>query len=158
MVNWILGTILAIGYVVMYWFLGALLPEKYQSRSIPVMCLSGFLIYHPTTFRLLWFLIRSQLILLGSPYMSIVIFSFTAFKMFSLSFCTFRAQQGLSFPDFVTSFGLQYKEVSFKGRLYMFLLCFKNIYNCNLFLYIFAFSLTFSQPWHSTVPVCGGAT
>ena len=46
MVNWILGTILAIGYVVMYWFLGALLPEKYQSRSIPVMCISGFLIYY----------------------------------------------------------------------------------------------------------------
>ena len=46
MVNIILGTCLAVGYVVMYWFLGALLPEKYQSHSIPVMCFTGFLIYY----------------------------------------------------------------------------------------------------------------
>ena len=30
----------------MYWLLGAVLPDKYQSRSVPVMCMTGFLLYY----------------------------------------------------------------------------------------------------------------
>lgn len=46
MTNLFFGTVLTAGYVVMYWFLGAVLPDKYQSRSIPVMCMTGFLLYY----------------------------------------------------------------------------------------------------------------
>lgn len=46
MTNLFFGSVLAVGYVVMYWFLGAVLPDKYQSRSVPVMCMSGFLLYY----------------------------------------------------------------------------------------------------------------
>lgn len=46
MINWILGTFLAFGYVILYWLLGASVPEKYQTHSIPVMCVTGFLIYY----------------------------------------------------------------------------------------------------------------
>lgn len=44
--NMISGTLLAVGYPVLYWILGAVLPDKYQARSIPVMCMTGFLLYY----------------------------------------------------------------------------------------------------------------
>lgn len=46
MINMVLGTLAGAGYLVLYWMLGAALPEKYQTRSIPVMCITGFLLYY----------------------------------------------------------------------------------------------------------------
>ncbi len=46
MTNLFFGSVLAAVYVVMYWLLGAVLPDKYQSRSVPVMCMTGFLLYY----------------------------------------------------------------------------------------------------------------
>lgn len=46
MKNMILGTLLAAGYPVLYWILGAAVPDKYQTRSVPVMCMTGFLLYY----------------------------------------------------------------------------------------------------------------
>lgn len=46
MINLAFGTFVGAGYLVLYWILGAALPEKYQTRSIPVMCMTGFLLYY----------------------------------------------------------------------------------------------------------------
>ena len=50
MTNMIMGTLLAVGYLVMFWLFGALLPEKFQSGKFPVMCINGFF-----CFIILWF-------------------------------------------------------------------------------------------------------
>ena len=42
----IMGTLLAVGYLVMFWLFGALVPEKFQSGKFPVMCITGFLLYY----------------------------------------------------------------------------------------------------------------
>ena len=46
MTNMIMGTLLAVGYLVMFWLFGALVPEKFQSGKFPVMCINGFLLYY----------------------------------------------------------------------------------------------------------------
>ncbi|EDM85295.1 hypothetical protein RUMOBE_04149, partial [Blautia obeum ATCC 29174] len=35
MTNMIMGTLLAVGYLVMFWLFGALVPEKFQSGKFP---------------------------------------------------------------------------------------------------------------------------
>ena len=42
----IMGTLLAVGYLVVFWVFGALIPEKFQSGKFPVMCITGFLLYY----------------------------------------------------------------------------------------------------------------
>lgn len=54
MTNMIMGTLLAAGYVILFWFFGALVPEKFQSRKFSIMCITGFLLYY-TLFELVAF-------------------------------------------------------------------------------------------------------
>ncbi len=42
----LIGSVLATAYIVIFWLLGALLPDRLQSQSIPVMCITGFLVYY----------------------------------------------------------------------------------------------------------------
>lgn len=42
----IMGTLLAVGYLVVFWIFGALIPERFQTRRFPVMCITGFLLYY----------------------------------------------------------------------------------------------------------------
>ena len=42
----IMGTLLAGGYLVVFWMFGTLIPEKFQSGKFPVMCITGFLLYY----------------------------------------------------------------------------------------------------------------
>lgn len=42
----IMGTLLAVGYLVVFWMFGTLIPEKFQSGKFPVMCITGFLLYY----------------------------------------------------------------------------------------------------------------
>ena len=46
MTNMIMGTLLAGGYLVVFWMFGTLIPEKFQSGKFPVMCITGFLLYY----------------------------------------------------------------------------------------------------------------
>ena len=46
MTNMIMGTLLAVGYLVVFWMFGTLIPEKFQSGKFPVMCITGFLLYY----------------------------------------------------------------------------------------------------------------
>lgn len=46
MTNMIMGTLLAAGYLIVFWIFGALVPEKFQTRRVPVMCITGFLLYY----------------------------------------------------------------------------------------------------------------
>ncbi|MDO5390790.1 MAG: DUF6077 domain-containing protein [Eubacteriales bacterium] len=45
MSNIILGTLLTVGFFMIFLLFGALLPEKYQSKSLIFMCLTGFMLY-----------------------------------------------------------------------------------------------------------------
>lgn len=45
MSNLILGTLLISGFFIIFLLFGALLPEKYQSKSLIFMCLTGFMLY-----------------------------------------------------------------------------------------------------------------
>lgn len=46
MTNMVMGTLLAVGYLVVFWMFGALVPKKFQSGKFPVMCITGFLLYY----------------------------------------------------------------------------------------------------------------
>lgn len=46
MTNIVMGSLLAIGYLVVFWLFGASLPEKFQCGRFPAMCISGFLLYY----------------------------------------------------------------------------------------------------------------
>lgn len=54
MTNMIMGTLLAIGYLAAFWIFGAAVPDRFQSKRIPVMCITGFLLYY-TLFELVAF-------------------------------------------------------------------------------------------------------
>lgn len=45
MSNLLIGSVLAAAYIVIFWLLGAILPDRFHSQSIPVMCITGFLLY-----------------------------------------------------------------------------------------------------------------
>ena len=46
MTNMIMGSFLAVGYLVVFWLFGALIPRKFQSGRFSIMCISGFLLYY----------------------------------------------------------------------------------------------------------------
>ena len=42
----IMGSLLVAGYLLVFWILGAAMPKKFQTKKIPVMCITGFLFYY----------------------------------------------------------------------------------------------------------------
>lgn len=46
MINMIMGALLAAGYLLLFWMFGAAIPERFQLKKIPVMCITGFLLYY----------------------------------------------------------------------------------------------------------------
>lgn len=54
MTNMVMGTLLAAGYLVVFWLFGTLVPEKFQTRRFPIMCITGFLLYY-TLFEIIAF-------------------------------------------------------------------------------------------------------
>lgn len=42
----IMGTLLAAGYLLLFWIFGAAIPERFQLKKFPAMCVTGFLLYY----------------------------------------------------------------------------------------------------------------
>lgn len=61
----ILGTLLAGGYLLVFWIFGAAIPERFQLKKIPVMCITGFLLYF-TLFELVAFPMKYMCLSLNS--------------------------------------------------------------------------------------------